>query len=62
MTDVISAGIVELDVGIKGQVWLNVDGVCKVRIGSVDRVVVRDQYWQTILVWNKEAGDVTISG
>lgn len=38
--DIVEAGIVELSVDDTGKVWLNIDGVCMLRIGEAKEVLV----------------------
>lgn len=39
MNDMLEAKIVEVTVDPKGKLWVNVDGVCFLRIGHCDMVV-----------------------
>lgn len=45
--DILRADVAEVEVGPNGQLWVNVDGICRLRIGSVQQVKVDNRHPST---------------
>jgi len=49
MIDIVKAEVVEvlIDYSNRNRLWINVDGVCRLRIGSTDTLVLNDPHDQS---------------
>lgn len=54
MNDMVEAKHVDIAVDDTGKVWVNVDGVCVLRIGHAHTVVIDDPLRGQDIVWGED--------